>query len=111
MIRDKIATYFLYSITMDVIQQRTNGLAIASLVTSILGISFLPFIGSLCAIITGHMARAEIRRQPDTLKGDELAIIGLILGWLVVISTVVFLITFLLFFGGLGWFIHLTSAR
>lgn len=57
------------------------------------------------------MARAEIRRQPDTLKGDELAIVGLILGWLVVIPTVVFLMMFLLFFGGLGWFIHLTPAR
>lgn len=71
----------------------------------------MPFIGSLCGIITGHMARAEIRRQPDTLKGDELAIVGLILGWLVVIPTVVFLMMFLLFFGGLGWFIHLTPAR
>ncbi|ACB93455.1 DUF4190 domain-containing protein [Xylella fastidiosa subsp. fastidiosa] len=91
---------------MDIIQQSTNGqqrasrLAIASLVTSILGISFLPFIGSLCGIITGHMARAEIRRQPDTLKGDELAIVGLILGWLalsflLIVMAIIFYVGFL----------------
>ncbi|HHW4678876.1 MAG TPA: DUF4190 domain-containing protein [Xylella sp.] len=67
---------------MNIIQQNTSTLAIISIITSILGLSLLPIIGSLCAVITEGMARADIRRQPEALKGDELAIIGLVPSWI-----------------------------
>jgi uncharacterized membrane protein len=82
--------------------KRTSALAIASLVTGILGWSFLPFVGSIVAVITGHMARAEIRRNPDSLDGDGLALVGLCLGWISIILSLVALFLLLLFFGGLA---------
>lgn len=61
---------------------RTSGTAIASLVCGILAWFMLPFIGALAAVICGHVARSEIRREPPgTVDGDGLAIAGLILGY------------------------------
>lgn len=82
--------------------KRTSALAITSLVTGILGWSFLPFVGSIVAVITGHMARAEIRRNSDSLDGDGLALVGLCLGWISIILSLVALLLLLLFFGGLA---------
>lgn len=58
----------------------TSGLAWVSLIFGILGWLLLPLIGALTAVITGHMARAEIRRTGK--QGDGMAIAGLILGYL-----------------------------
>jgi hypothetical protein len=79
---------------------RTSTLAIASLVGGIAGWTLLPLLGSLVAIITGHMARAEIRRDPG-LQGDGLAIAGLVMGWASVILSVLAVVAVVLFFGGL----------
>jgi len=84
--------------------RQTSTLAIVSLIAGILGWVALPFIGSLTAIITGHMARGEIRRQPDRLEGDGLALAGLILGWVNVALWIIGLLVLFLFFGGLAWF-------
>jgi len=81
----------------------TSSLAIASLVSGILGWTLLPFIGTIVAIITGHMARAEIRRSAGTLEGDGLAIGGLVLGWLAALLWVLGIAAIFLFFGGLAW--------
>lgn len=61
---------------------RTSTLAIISLVAGIAGWTVLPLIGSLVAIITGHMAKAEIKEQAGALGGDGLATAGLVLGYL-----------------------------
>ena len=55
----------------------TNGLAITSLV---LGIVWLSGLGSLLAVIFGHVARGQIRRTGQ--RGKGLATAGLILGYL-----------------------------
>ncbi len=81
----------------------TSSLAIASLVSGILGWTLLPFIGTLVAIVTGHMARAEIRRSPGQLEGDGLAIGGLVLGWLSALMWVVGIAVIFLFLGGMAW--------
>ncbi|HQQ59020.1 MAG TPA: DUF4190 domain-containing protein, partial [Thermomonas sp.] len=49
---------------MNVPARQTNSLAVVSLVCGILGWTLLPFLGSIIAIICGHMARSEIRRSP-----------------------------------------------
>ena len=77
-------------------------LAIISLVAGILGWTLMPFLGSLVAIVTGHMARKDIRQNP-ALDGDVMAVIGLVLGWVAVIGTVLAILAFVLFFGGLAW--------
>jgi len=81
----------------------TSSLAIASLVSGILGWTLLPFIGTLVAIVTGHMARGEIRRSAGALDGDGLAIGGLILGWLSALLWIVGLVVIFMFLGGLAW--------
>jgi hypothetical protein len=48
--------------------KQTSSLATISLVSGILGWTLVPWLGSLVAIITGHMARAEIRRNPTPWK-------------------------------------------
>ena len=88
--------------------RKTSTLAIVSLVAGILGWTLLPWLGSIGAIITGHMARGEIRRSAGTIDGDGFAIAGLVLGWGSVIVTLVGILVAVMFFGGiaalLAWF-------
>ena len=63
------------------VSRPTNTMAIVSLVAGIAGYVIPhPFIAGLVAIVTGHMARGQIRRTGD--GGALLATIGLILGYL-----------------------------
>jgi len=88
---------------MNAPARQTSTLAIISLIAGILGWSLLPFLGSIGAIITGHMARAEIRREPQRLDGDGFAVAGLILGWLSVAVWIIGILAFVFLFGGLVW--------
>ena len=90
--------------------KRTSTLAIISLVSGLLGWTLVPFLGSVAAIITGHMARAEIRREAETTEGDGLAIAGLVLGWGMVALTVLAVAMIFLFFGGLALFLGWMGA-
>jgi hypothetical protein len=63
------------------VYKRDSSLAIASLVCGLLTWSFVPFFGAIAAIITGHVAKKEIRESGDTLTGDGMALTGLILGY------------------------------
>ncbi|MEU3568501.1 DUF1707 and DUF4190 domain-containing protein [Kitasatospora sp. NPDC036755] len=51
----------------------TNVLAVVSLVASLFGLS-------LPAVITGHIARSEIRRR--NMEGDWAAVLGLVIGYM-----------------------------
>jgi hypothetical protein len=62
--------------------QPTSTMAIVSLVAGILGLSAVPFIGSIIAIITGMNARGETRSNPPRASGDGLATAGIIMGWI-----------------------------
>jgi hypothetical protein len=57
-------------------------LALVSLIAGILGLTVLPTIGSIAAVITGYMAKKEIRESGGALSGDGMATAGLILGWI-----------------------------
>jgi Domain of unknown function (DUF4190)/GYF domain 2 len=59
---------------------KTSGLAIVSLVLGIPGFLCAPILG-LAAVVLGHIARSQIRKDP-TLKGSGMALIGLIFGYL-----------------------------
>jgi len=56
----------------------TNGLAVASMVLGILGLAGL---GSVLAIIFGHVALSKIKRSGRIQGGRGMAIAGVILGW------------------------------
>jgi hypothetical protein len=59
----------------------SSSLAIISLVSGILGVTILPFIGSIVAVITAPMAMKEITQSNGALGGEDVAKIGQILGW------------------------------
>lgn len=88
---------------MNMSVRQTSSLAIASLVSGILGWTLLPLLGSLVAIVTGHMARAELRRQPERLQGDGLAVGGLVLGYTALALGLLAIVAFVLLFGGMFW--------
>ncbi|MCL6619365.1 DUF4190 domain-containing protein [Thermomonas hydrothermalis] len=89
--------------------RQTSPLAIVSLVAGILGWTLLPVLGSVVAVVCGHLARAEIRRSPQTLEGDGLALAGLILGYLALALMVLAIVAIFLFFGGLAAVIALSG--
>lgn len=88
---------------MDATPRQTSVLAVLSLVFGILGWTLLPGLGAIVAVVTGHIARAEIRRAPQALEGDGLAIAGLVLGWLGIVLGIVLVALMLMLFGGLAW--------
>jgi hypothetical protein len=57
---------------------KNNGLAIAAM---ILGILWLYWIGSILAVIFGHVALSQIGKSGGTQQGRGMAIAGLVLGW------------------------------
>ncbi|MDO8144492.1 MULTISPECIES: DUF4190 domain-containing protein [unclassified Isoptericola] len=60
--------------------RRTNGLAVASLV---LGILWLGWVGSVLAVVFGHVALRQISNAPPHApqEGRGIAIAGVVLGW------------------------------
>jgi len=58
-----------------------SNMALASLVLGILGWTVLPTLGAIAAVITGHLAKNEIRDSGGTLSGDGMATAGLIMGY------------------------------
>ena len=46
----------------------------------VLGIIWLYWIGSILAVIFGHVALSRIRKNPS-IQGRGMAIAGLVLGW------------------------------
>ncbi|MHC5039923.1 MAG: type II secretion system protein GspG [Planctomycetota bacterium] len=69
--------------------RRTCDMAMFSLAAGILSYFFLPVIGAIGAIITGHMALREIHRSRGRLSGRGMAVGGLILGYVQVIGAIV----------------------
>jgi hypothetical protein len=59
----------------------TSSLSLTSLIMGIVGWVLLPVVGALIAVITGHMAKKEIRQSHGLLAGDGMATAGLILGY------------------------------
>ncbi len=69
----------------DIPPARPNStMAIISLVTGILGLTLVPVIGGVVALITGYMAKREIRDSGGALGGDGLATAGIVMGWIAV---------------------------
>jgi type IV pilus assembly protein PilA len=62
------------------LEQQTSGKAIASLILGICPV--IPLLGSILAVVFGHMSLSEIRRSAGRLKGEGMAIAGLILGYI-----------------------------
>ncbi len=60
--------------------QSTNGLAIASLVVSIVSMTLLCGMTGVVGAILGHVSRKQIKERGDA--GDGMALAGIIIGWI-----------------------------
>jgi len=81
-------------------QAAPDGNAVASLVLGILGITVIPFICSILAIIFGRASIGDARKRGERSSG--MATAGLILGWIGVAIPVVFFV-FLVILGHSPW--------
>ena len=72
---------------------KTNTLAVVSLISSIVGLFIIPFIGSIVGVITGHMSLGQIKRTGEGGRG--LALAGTITGY---VGLALALLGILLFF-------------
>jgi len=77
--------------------QRTSEYAVVSLALGIAGVTVLPLMASVPAIILGMMAKKRISQDPS-LKGGELATVGVILG---IISLILGFLIVLWFFAAM----------
>ncbi len=65
---------------MPMLPTKTSGLAIASLVTGLIGVAPFPIVAPL-AIIFGHMAMSRIKKSSGQVSGFGMALAGTILGY------------------------------
>jgi hypothetical protein len=75
--------------------------AVISIITGILGLTLLPFVGSIIAVITGHMALGEISRSNGAIGGRGAAVMGLVLGYIGIVGFALVGICGTLFFLGI----------
>lgn len=76
---------------------RTNSMALTSLIAGIIGWTAAPFLGSVVAIVTGHIAKKEIKERMGREGGDGMATAGLVMGYLQLIPTVFCVCSFFVF--------------
>lgn len=77
--------------SLGVQRSTTNGLAIAALICGVCQVFFW-FLAAIPAIVLGHMARKQIRQTGEA--GDGMALAGMILGYIGLGLTVLFVIIF-----------------
>ncbi len=70
-----------------------SGLAIASLAGGVLSL-VLGFLTGIPAVICGHLGRARIRKARGELRGNGMALAGLILGYVMSVVSVVVVLSF-----------------
>jgi hypothetical protein len=68
---------------------KTNGLAVAGMV---LGIVWVYWIGSILAVIFGHVALSQIKKNPGQYSGRGMAIAAVVLGWIGVAILIIVLL-------------------
>ncbi len=83
-----------------IVSMRTNysGLSMLSLISGILGFCFVPVAGSIAAVVSGHMAMSHFRTDPQPGNNQNLAQVGVILGWIGVGLGILIIAGLILFF-------------
>ena len=86
----------------------TNTLALVSLISGIASWFVVPIVGAIVAVITGHMAKGQIRRTGE--QGDTYATVGLVLGYIHLAVVALILVFVLLLLVGAFAAIRTTSG-
>lgn len=87
------------AVPLMVYRPPTNGLATTSLVFGIVSWFLCPLIGSIVAVTTGHAAHSQIKRTGES--GGGMATAGMVLGYINLTVTGLFLLFWLVVLGGL----------
>jgi hypothetical protein len=90
---------------------KTNNLAIVSLIFGIANFIICPFVGSIVAIITGHIGSGQIKRSEGREGGKGLARAGTILGYVGLGLSMLGLVGAIVAFGVFGDDITRASLR
>jgi hypothetical protein len=85
---------------MLVYRAPTNSLAVVSLITGIVSWFLCPLLGGIVAVISGHVAHSQLKRSGE--GGAGMATAGMVLGYIHLAAWAVFLLFWLLAFGGLA---------
>jgi hypothetical protein len=75
---------------------KSSGMAVAAMICGIAGFVTCGTV-AIVGIILGHIARGQIRREPERYEGDGMALAGLVLGYICVAMMAVLFIVYVLF--------------
>ena len=84
-------------------QRPTNSMALVSLISGIAGLTLFPFVASIVAIVTGHMAKRQIAETGE--EGSGMATGGLVTGYIGVGIGLLLVLLFVGMFAGMFAFI------
>lgn len=76
----------------------TNALAIASVICSAASWVVAPLFAAIIGVVLGHMARKQLREGGGAESGDELAVAGLVIGYVHLAFTLLLLLAIGIFF-------------
>lgn len=79
-------------------QVPNNGMAVASMIFGILGLTFLYGIGAIVALILGYIGKGQVDRSQGHQAGRGFAIAGIVMGWIGLALTVLFVAFFVSIF-------------
>jgi hypothetical protein len=79
-------------------QPRSSGDALAALILGICGIFVCPVICSVLAIVYGNRAKREIDTSGGWVTGREMAVAGIVIGWVGLAIYVLTILAFVLLF-------------
>lgn len=81
----------------------SSGFAVASLILGVAGLTCMPVIGGILALVFGLVARGQIKREPRRVTGNGMAVTGIVLGIfslaLVVLAATGYFVTAFIFSG------------
>ena len=64
------------------VEKTTSILAILSTISGAASFLVVPFIGAIAALITGYMAKSEIKKSNGMVEGEGFATAGIVMGWI-----------------------------
>jgi hypothetical protein len=80
---------------------RTNSMAVGALVSGIVAWIAAPFVAGVVAVVLGHIARGQIRRNGE--EGDGMAVGGLVLGYTNILFSMIVIGGFIAILAGALW--------
>lgn len=64
------------------VEKKISILAILSTISGAASFFVVPFIGAIAALITGYMAKSEIKKSSGLVEGEGFATAGIVMGWI-----------------------------